>query len=120
MSTFIPARATGSRAKFVGLLLGSLAGVLTVGAAGAASPDSDLTSVVVKYSRESLANDAGVNELYRRINSAAKQVCPDVSSRDLAGQQKVKQCRAQAVAVAIRQIDNSRLAALHAGRSKNG
>jgi hypothetical protein len=33
---------------------------------------------------------------------------------------KVEQCRKQAIARAIGQIDNSRLAALHAVRSKNG
>jgi hypothetical protein len=34
--------------------------------------------------------------------------------------QRVEQCRKQAVARAIQQIDNPRLAALHAVRSKSG
>jgi UrcA family protein len=119
MSNFIPTRAAGSRAKFASLLLGSLAGVMAVGAASAASPDSDVPSVVVKYSEQSLATDGGVNDLYRRITNAAKQVCPEASIRDLSAVRQVEECRDQAVAQAIRKINNSRLAALYATHSKN-
>ena len=117
MSTFIPARAAGSPAKFTLLLLGSLAGVL---AAGAASATGDVPAVSVKYSQESLATNGGVYDLYRRITIAAKQVCPDVSIRDLSALHQMEVCRDQAVARAISQIDNPKLAALHASRSKNG
>jgi UrcA family protein len=102
------------------LLLVGLAGTLAVGAAGAATPASDVPSVVVKYSEQSLATDSGVNELYRRIVRAANQVCPDASGRGLAARLQADSCRSEAVARAVRQIDNSRLAALYAGRSKNG
>jgi UrcA family protein len=119
MSIFNPARAAGSRAKFA-LLLGGLAGLMAVGAAGAAVPDSDVPSVVVKYSQETLASKVGVNDLYRRITFAARQVCPDAWTRDLAAQVQVEACRNQAVARAIQQIDNPSLAALHASHSKNG
>ena len=119
MSIFKPARAAGSRAKFA-LLLGGLAGLMAVGAAGAAVPDSDVPSVVVKYSKESLATDSGAVALYRRIKTAATQVCPNPSLLDLGAQIRAKQCRAEAIARAIQQIDNSRLAAVHAGHTKNG
>jgi UrcA family protein len=117
MSSSIIARAAGPRAKFALLVLGSFGGVM---AAGAASPAGDVPTVVVKYSAQSLTTDAGVYALYRRITMAAKQVCPDSSTRSLGIQMKVEQCRNQAIARAIGQIDNSRLAALHAVRSKNG
>ena len=120
MSTFIPARAAGSPAKFTLLLLGSLAGVLAAGAAGAASATGDVPAVSVKYSQESLATNGGVYDLYRRITIAAKQVCPDVSSRELSALHQVVVCREEAIARAISQIDNPKLAALHASRSKNG
>ncbi len=119
MSTSIRALAAGQRAKFGLLLLGGIAGVMAAGGAGAASVDGDAPSVVVKYTEQSLATDEGVHALYRRITYAAKRVCPD-TSRDLARQVKVEQCRNEAVARAVRQIDNSRLAALHAAHSKNG
>ena len=125
MSASISARAAGPRAKFGLLVLGSLAGVMAAAAAGAAAPgadapDSDVPSIVVKYSEQSLATDDGVYALYRRITSAAKKVCPDDSTRDLSRLTKIEQCQEQASARAIRQIDNSRLAAQHAAHSKNG
>jgi UrcA family protein len=88
-------------------------------AANAATP-ANAPSVAVKYDPQSLSTDNGVGELYQRIQYAAKAVCPDGSVRDLAAQQQVQACRRQAVARAIAQIDNSRLAALHAGHTKNG
>ena len=120
MSTSITARAARPRAKIGLLLLGSLAGMMAAGGAGAARLDSDAPSVVVKYSEQSLATDEGVYALYRQIKYAAKQVCPAEGTRDLKRQSLIKECRNQAVARAIRQIDNSRLAALHAAHSKNG
>jgi UrcA family protein len=118
MTTFIAARAAGSRAKFGLLVLGSIAGLMAAGAASAAGPDGDVPTAVVKYSQESLATDEGVKTLYRRITAAAKEVCPEASIRSFALQSQVEQCRDQAIARAIRQIDNSRLAALHAAHSK--
>lgn len=119
MSTFRSAHTAG-RAKAGLLLMGSLAGVMAVGAAGAATPDSDPPAVVVKYSNQSLATREGVDHLYRRITSAAKQVCPDASLLDLGAVRRTELCRNEAIARAIRQIDNPQLAALHASRSKNG
>ena len=120
MSTFIFSRTAGSRAGVALVLLGSLAGVMAAGAAGAATPDSDVPSVVVKFNDLTLDTDTGVNRLYRRVEFAAKQVCPDGDMRDLSAHQLVERCRQQAMTRAIRQIDNSRLAALHAVRSKSG
>ena len=105
-----------SRAKIALLLLGSLAGA---GAACATSLDDDLPSIVVQYRPQSLATDGGAAELYHRISGAAKRVCPDASVRDLRVMQQVETCRNQAIARVVRQIDNSRLAALHAAHSRN-
>jgi UrcA family protein len=116
MSNFITSGFAGPRAKIALLLLGSLAGV---GAANATSPDSDVPSVVVRYSPQSLATDSGAADLYRRIKNAARRVCPDASNRDLRVMQLVEECRSQAIARAVQHIDNSRLAALHAAHSKN-
>ena len=118
MSHFISAGTAGARAKFSLLLLGGLAAMVAAGTAGAA--DSDAPRVVVKYSPESLATDGGVKDLYRRITHAAQKVCPELSIRDLNERLQIEQCRNEAVAKAIRLIDNSRLAALYAAHSKNG
>ncbi|HXA36892.1 MAG TPA: UrcA family protein [Steroidobacteraceae bacterium] len=119
MDTFAPARTPGQRVKWA-LMLGTLAGVMAVGVASAGTLDTDVPSVVVKYSKESLATDSGAVALYRRIRTAATQVCPNPSLLDLGAQIRAKQCRAEAIARAIQQIDNSRLAAVHAGHTKNG
>jgi UrcA family protein len=120
MSTSITARAAGAHAKFGLLVLVSLTGAMAAGVAGAASSDSDVPTVVLKYSVQSLATDAGVHALYRQIVQAAQKVCPDTSTLGLSRMRVVDECRDQAVARAIHQIDNARLAALYAARSKNG
>ena len=121
MSTSLTARIAGPRARFGLLLLGSLAGIMAAGGASAAGLDSDAPpSVVVKYSEQSLATDEGVDALYRRITSAARRVCPDAPIGNLGLQAVVQHCRNQAITQAVRQIDNPRLAALHAAHSKNG
>ena len=117
MSHFVIARAAGSRAKWALLLL---AGVLGAGVASAAAPDADAPSLVVRYSNESLTTDLGVQQLYRRIQFAAKQVCPEATVRDLRSIEQAKVCREQAVARAIHKVNNSQLAALHATNSKSG
>ena len=120
MSQLITVRAAGSRARVALLMLGGLVGVIGFGAASAATSESEATAIVVKYSELSLATDAGVNELYRRILYAAKMACPITSIRDLRSVRLADQCREQAVARAIRQIDNSRLAALYASNARRG
>jgi UrcA family protein len=112
-------RIAGSPAKLALLALGSLAGALAVGTANAASPD-EVPSTVVKYGDLNLSSDLGVQVLYRRIVRAAGIVCPDASIRSLSARVKIQECRNEAVARAIRQIDNSQLAALYAAHSKNG
>jgi UrcA family protein len=123
MNHFTTVKATRPAAKLALVALGALAGVLGAGFAGAAGSDSDVPSIVVKYTNQSLATDSGVKDLYARIVRAAKQVCPDapdVSIRNLNAERRVTQCRDQAIARAIRKVDNSQLAALYATHSKNG
>jgi UrcA family protein len=121
MSTFITARAAGSRSKIAFLMLTGGLGCATVfGTASAATPDNDVPSIVVRYSSQTLATDHGVQQLYGQIVRAARQVCPDAMIRDLGAAARVQQCRQQAVARAIHQIDNPELAALYATSSKRG
>lgn len=101
------------------MLTGSFGCALGLGAAHAATVDGAAPSRTVRYSADSLATDDGVQRLYRRILGAARQVCPDESG-NLAVSARVAACREQAVAHAIQQIDNTRLAALHASRTKSG
>jgi UrcA family protein len=98
----------------------SLAATLSFGTANASTTD-DPPTMVVKYSAQDLATQRGLNDLYHRLVLAAKRVCPEVPFHDLSLQARVAQCQDQAVARAIRQIDNAQLAALYAAaHSKNG
>jgi UrcA family protein len=105
--------------KLALLTAAGLAATLSFGAVNAATPE-DPPSIVVKYSAQDLNTQNGLNELYHRLVRAARQVCPEMSIQDLSMQAKVAECRDQAVARAIRQIDNAQLAALYASHSKNG
>jgi UrcA family protein len=121
MNTSVTPRASGPRFKFALMMLaGSLGVAMAAGAASAATVDTDQTSLVVKYTAQSLDTDAGVQQLYRRILGAARQVCPDEDIRDLGASARVQACRTKAVAHAIQHIDNTRLAALYAASSKSG
>jgi UrcA family protein len=119
MSHINAPRLTGSPAKLALLVLGTLTGALCLGSANAQTPYGEVPSVVVKYSEQSLATDRGVSELYRRIVRAAEKVCPQPSFQNLSALARAEECRDQAVARAVRQIDNSQLAALYAAHSKN-
>ncbi len=120
MSHFDTARAAGTRAKLALLVVAGSLGCILAGLASADTVNADAPTRVVRYSTEALSNNDGLQDLYRRIQFAAKQVCPDSYSKDLHASQLVKACREQAVANAIHQINNSQLAALHASSSKKG
>jgi UrcA family protein len=86
----------------------------------AGPPSDDMPSVTVRYSDLDLATTAGVNVLYRRIANAARQVCPDVYSRDLDVVAASTRCQANAVARAVRELNNPQLALVHATRVPHG
>ena len=123
MSHFTSFKAAGPGAKLAlaALAAAGVLGVGTAGAAGTTVTDSDAPSVVVKYSEQSLSTDSGVKQLYAQIVRAARQVCPSASTWDLTLQQRIQECRNQAISRAVHQVDNSQLAALYAAQhSKNG
>jgi UrcA family protein len=98
----------------------ALVGVVASVASFAGTSNVDTSSVSVRYDDLNLSTTAGINALYRRISSAARDVCPDVYSRDtqvvLAGQR----CQTAAIARAVSQVNNPSLAMLHAARPSRG
>ena len=90
------------------------------GVAAAATPADDVPAVVVRYGDLDLSTQEGVQTLYKRIASAARQVCPAGDPRTLARFDYGRTCRAAAIARAVGNVHNSQLAALHAGRVKHG
>lgn len=88
---------------------------LSAGASAAAVPQNSEPSTKVRVSDLNLNSDAGIDTLYRRIKSAARRVCNDsVTTGDPKSVRHWWRCYDEAIARAVEQIGNARLAALHA------
>ena len=98
----------------------AVAGLVASVTGFAATADADVPSVAVRYDDLNLATSAGVNKLYQRISAAARQVCPDVYSRDPHVSMAGQHCQAAAVAKAVGEVNSPSLASLHAARVSRG
>lgn len=94
------------------LTIGAL--LASTGAASAAQPSAGGLQTTVYYNLSDLATERGALEVYRRIASAAMEVCPGYDSRRAEVVAASKACQRQAIAGAIGRIGNPRLAAVHA------
>lgn len=102
------------------MVLCGLVGVTSVGAVNAATPAENVPSITVRFDPQSLETDSGARAVYRRLETAAKAVCPDpVQSRPFASR-AVEHCREQAVARAVHAIDSPRLAEIYTTSAKRG
>jgi UrcA family protein len=110
------------RRPFASLLMiaCATAGALSAGLAGAAPAADDVPRLVVQYTAESLRTDDGARALYRRLVKAAERVCPTSSTGYPLVRPVVTECRKQALARAVLDIHNERLAALHDASVKKG
>lgn len=117
MNRFATSTSSRPRALTILVAASALATAALLGSpttAAAAQPAADAPQTVVHYSFNDLSSDQSTRALYQRIVSAARAVCPEYDPRDLTAFAASEQCQRQAVATAIRQIGNSRLAAVHA------
>ncbi len=99
---------------------GAFAALTVATTSFAAAPSADAPTVSVRYDDLNLSTSTGVNALYHRISAAARQVCPDVFSRDLAVVAAGDRCQANAVANAVRDLNNPQLALVHAAHVSHG
>lgn len=115
MSRFTSRVARRSRTFTALAALGAIttATLLAPTIASAAQPAGDVLQTAVTYSYSDLASDQGTHALYQRIKKAAQSVCPMYDPRDLAAFSASRECQKNAIAKAVRQIGNARLAALH-------
>ena len=105
----------GRAAMCVGFLLAG-----SLGVAQAATPNDEAPSLVVRYGDLDLSTAAGARTLYRRLSTAAHQVCPFEDSKAPAQMAYNNTCRAEAVARALHDINSPQLATLEAGHAKRG
>jgi UrcA family protein len=100
-----------------------LCGILSATAAGAVSAatlDDGVPALAVKYNPATLDTDQGARALYVRLVKAAEQVCPASFAGSRLVSPAVQQCREQALAGAVHNINNSRLAAVYSATTKRG
>jgi UrcA family protein len=102
--------------------------VLTpVARAGSVSDVSelDVPKIEVKYTDLNLATDQGAHELYRRIATAARQVCPRLEGSIIPKVAEISRtCMRESIARAVREVNSPRLAEVEAAelarRTKSG
>jgi UrcA family protein len=91
----------------------ALAGAAMLGSPPAASA-AQPSETTVYYNLLDLTTDQGTRALYRRIVNAAETVCAPESSLHPAESAASKECQRQAIASAVAQVGNARLAAMYA------
>ena len=119
MSQHISAKQVAASRPSVTLLM-ILCGIVGATAASAATPNDDVPALKVQYTADTLDTDHGAKVLYTRLVHAAEQVCPADFSGSRLVSSTVQRCRDQAVARAVHQINNSRLAAVYSATTKRG
>lgn len=113
----VPSAGVRRTAPFAAAL--AAVGVALLGAVEPARA-GEVPQATVRYADLDLETDAGVTELYRRLQIATRRVCPDDGSRGLHREQLLRECRADALARAIGASGSARLAALQASRRRAG
>lgn len=96
------ARRTARRAAKLAMIAGSLSGTAAF---------AEDTSVRLEVYPPS--DSAHAVQLYRRIQSAAHQVCAPLESRELARLRYYNRCLNDAVSMAVAQVNSSALTAIH-------
>ncbi len=121
MNTQYSRQARVSRPKItMAMIVCGMAGAAFIGAASAATLDDDLPRITVRYNPQSLDTESGARALYSRLVKAAVEVCPQGADSPHWISKQVRECREQAVARAVFQVNNPRLAAVYAISSKSG
>ncbi|HUL45721.1 MAG TPA: UrcA family protein [Steroidobacteraceae bacterium] len=100
---------------------GVLATCTAIGAVGNAHAASAAApSATVHYSALDLSTEQGSRALYGRIVSAAYRVCLPDDIRDLHAMDQARECRRQAIAQAVRDVNSPMLASVYAAHLRQG
>ncbi|HWW30695.1 MAG TPA: UrcA family protein [Steroidobacteraceae bacterium] len=105
---------TSIRIQFAARCLGlALIGGALPGSQAFAAEPTDPPSIRVKYGDLNLQTAAGVEALYKRIHSAATQVCDSGGDRNLSILTYDRKCAAAAETQAIEKVNNASLSAFY-------
>lgn len=102
------------------IALAAVSGLLGSFATSAASPanaaDVEVARVVVQYGDLNLDTDLGLRQLQRRLVAAAREACGQPDARNLQLANRARACVDQAMALAVAEVGNARLAQWNAAR----
>jgi UrcA family protein len=105
---------TPRRALVAGALLGALA--LSFASVSSAEEDTTPPQVVVKFTDLDVSTSQGAATLYRRIHSAAVNVCWRMYNNELAFRLHKDGCLQKAIADAVTKVDQPALSAVFASK----
>src|ERR1700690_1962300 len=108
------------RRTTLAMIVCGMIGAACIGAASAATTEDDAPSITIRYNPQSLDTESGARALYNRLVEAAVEVCPQSSASPYWISEQVRECREQAVARAVFQVNNPRLASVYATSSRSG
>ena len=83
-------------------------------AATAVGPRYEVTTRTVNFADLDLTNSKAIATLYRRIQTAADQVCESAEFTRLQTFQHVRKCTKKAIDEAVKDVNSSGLTSLHA------
>jgi UrcA family protein len=114
------ASSSSSRARTaIAMLAGLLAmSVVSVSHAGMAPQPSDAPRLTVDYKDLDLSSEKDALTLYRRIETAARQVCPQPTKYSMRVTELSRKCVAAAISRAVNEVNSPQLAKLNAVRNK--
>jgi UrcA family protein len=109
-------RSTLPKRVLRGSVLAVVSCVALTGVAAAATNTSN--QITVRYGDLNLSTEDGVRQLYGRIRAAAKSVCgAPYGMVTLTVKESRRQCVDEAVASAVKKVNNGILTAMHSGKS---
>jgi UrcA family protein len=98
------------------LALSVMSAAATLTQAGTPAPD-DVPTVRVHYQDLDLSTEHGAVTLYKRIEGAAKEVCPPTNTMSVHAMRLAQQCVASAIERAVADVNSPQLARLSALRA---
>jgi UrcA family protein len=106
---------TNTRIKIYATIYCTLGAVGNLLLGPAVAGEQDPPTKIVKYGDLDLAKADGVQSLYRRIQAAAKDVCPNANSMDLSMVSAQRACMSRAIDDAVKSVNVVALTQLRFG-----
>jgi len=105
-------------------IVAAVAGAVLASAAGVAVADTTAEdaapALAVKYKNSDLTSAEGSRALYKRITTAASEVCAVTNHQDIAGFTKYQACKRAAIERAVNELHSPQLAAVHSDHAHKG